>query len=167
MKTFICTKTIQAVPGKMVNGVIWPEGLPLPEVKENQAPCAPNAINTETVITDGYIYTTDPNESWPQFMPTEEFEKFCRPFISMTFGDALEAMKDGKRVAREGWNGKGAYIFLAYEPDFNTPADLSAFADKEVEVGDMIVMKTAQDTLAPGWLASQTDMLAEDWFVVE
>ena len=163
MKTYIMTKTIQAVPAKMVNGSIWPDGLPIPEVKDTGCPeCGSNVI-----ITEGYMYITEGKGNYPMFMEAEEFEKCCRPCISMTFGDALEAMKDGKRVARDGWNGKGMYIFLAYEPDFNTPADLSAFADKEVEVGDMIVMKTAQDTFAPGWLASQADMLVEDWFVVE
>lgn len=87
--------------------------------------------------------------------------------VDMTFGDALEAMKDGQRVARKGWNGKGMYVFLAYEPDFVTDADISAFDQMEVEVGDMLVMKTAQNTFQPGWLASQADMLAEDWYIVE
>lgn len=165
MKTYILTKTIQAVPAKMVNGSIWPDGLPLPEVKDTG--CQECGCVAGNVITEGYLYTTGKEDRFPMFMDAEEFGNCCRPCISMPFGDALEAMKDGKRVAREGWNDKGMYIFLAYEPDFNTPADLSAFADKDVEVGDMIVMKTAQDTFAPGWLASQADMLAEDWFVVE
>lgn len=86
---------------------------------------------------------------------------------NMTFGDALEALKDGERVARKGWNGKNMYVFLAHEADFVTDADLSAFDQLEVEVADMLVMKTAQDTFQPGWLASQADMLAEDWYIVE
>lgn len=82
------------------------------------------------------------------------------------FGDAIRAMKDGERVARMGWNGKGMYVFLAHEADFVTDADISAFDQMEVEVADMLVMKTAQDTFQPGWLASQADMLAEDWYIV-
>ena len=82
------------------------------------------------------------------------------------FGGAIKAMKNGERVARMGWNGKGMYVFLAYEPDFVTDADISAFDQLEVEVADMLVMKTAQDTFQPGWLASQADMLAEDWYIV-
>ena len=85
----------------------------------------------------------------------------------MTFGDALVALKQGQRVARKGWNGKEMYVFLAYEADFVTDADISAFDQLEVEVGDMLVMKTAQNTFQPGWLASQADMLAEDWHIVE
>ena len=84
----------------------------------------------------------------------------------MTFGDAIEALKDGERVARKGWNGKDMYVFLAHEADFVTDADISAFDQLEVEVHDMLVMKTAQDTFQPGWLASQADMLAEDWYIV-
>ena len=86
---------------------------------------------------------------------------------AMSFGMAIRAAKNGKRVARHGWNGSGMYVFLAFEPDFVTDADISAFDQQEVEVGDMLVMKTANDTFQPGWLASQADMLAEDWFVVE
>jgi hypothetical protein len=85
---------------------------------------------------------------------------------NMTFGDAIEALKDGERVARKGWNGKDMYVFLAHEADFVTDADISAFDQLEVEVHDMLVMKTAQDTFQPGWLASQADMLAEDWYIV-
>lgn len=85
---------------------------------------------------------------------------------AMTFGEALEAMKDGERASREGWNGKGAYVFLAHEPDFVTDADISEFDQLEVEVSDVLVLKTAQNTFQVGWLASQADMLAEDWYIV-
>ena len=163
MKTYIYQKTIQAVPAKMVNGYIWPDGLPLPEVKETGC----QEFGCTNVIKDGYMYITGSDDRFPVFMDAAEFDKYCRPAISMNFGDALEALKDGKRVARAGWNGKNMYIFLAYEADFVTDADISAFDQMEVEVGDMLVMKTAQDTFQPGWLASQADMLAEDWYIVE
>lgn len=165
MKTYICTKVIHAVPAKMVNGCIWPEGLPLPQVREvkdydDHSP-APAAI-TE----DGYLYTTA-DVNYPQFMSKADFEAMCRSTDAMTFGDALEAMKQGQRVAREGWNGKNMYVFLAFEPDFVTDADISAFDQLDVEVSDMLVLKTARDTFQPGWLATQSDMLAEDWYIVE
>lgn len=165
MKTYICTKVIHAVPVKMVNGTPWPDGLPLPKVTEIldgecSCGCRPN-------IEDGYLYTTSAEDKYPQFMTTAEFEAMCRSTDAMTFGDALEALKNGERVARKGWNGKDMYVFLAYEPDFVTDADISAFDQRDVEVGNMLVMKTAQDTFQPGWLASQADMLAEDWYIVE
>lgn len=94
----------------------------------------------------------------------------------MDFGKAIEALKAGKRVARAGWNGKGMYLFLATDMEFHTAADLSEFNPGKVEqacpenavhVHDSICMRTAQKTIVVGWLASQTDMLADDWQLVE
>lgn len=85
----------------------------------------------------------------------------------MNFGKALELMKDGFKVARKGWNGKGMFIFIADSIDFTTKADLSSVSHLE---GDLthpsIVMKTADGRFVVGWLASQTDMLAEDWVIL-
>ncbi len=68
----------------------------------------------------------------------------------MTFGEAIAALKQGKRVSRTGWNGKGMWLELQV-PDAHSKMTLP-----------YIYMKTAQDDLVP-WLASQTDVLAEDW----
>ena len=111
----------------------------------------------KVVYPDGYV-------SWS---PKKVFEEAYRPTDGMNFGLAIEAMKIGERVARKGWNGKDMYVFLAYEADFVTDADISAFDQLEVEVSDMLIMKTAQNTFQPGWLASQADMLADDWYIVE
>ena len=166
MKTYICSKVIHAVPTKMVNGCPWPEGLPLPEISEPKQIDERCGSTCEVRIEDGYMFTTSKDDKYPQFMTAEEFEKICRSTEDMTFGDALVALKNGERVARKGWNGKDMYVFLAYEADFVTDADISAFDQLEVELGDMLVMKTAQNTFQPGWLASQADMLAEDWYIV-
>ena len=92
------------------------------------------------------------------------FNEWMRP---MTFGDALEYMKAGKKVARRGWNGKGMFLFVANATDLNTDADLSCIAHLSGELTQpTIVMKTADDKLCVGWLASQTDMLSEDWEIV-
>ena len=86
----------------------------------------------------------------------------------MNFGKALEALKEGKKVAREGWNGKGMFLFLANTTDIETKADLSSCEHMTGElVLPSIVMKTADDHFCVGWLANQTDMLAEDWVIVE
>ena len=166
MKTYICTKIIHAVPAIMVNGIPWPDGLPLPKKEELKEPvfdCKVEYPRTE----EGYLYTTSQEDKYPQFMCSAEFEAMCRSAEDMTFGDALEALKDGARISRKGWNGKNMYVFLAHEPDFVTDADISAFDGKDVEVGDVLVMKTAQDTFQLGWLATQADILAEDWYIVE
>lgn len=113
----------------------------------------------------GYLVRyPDGYESWS---PKEVFEEAYRLTDAMNFGLALEAAKMGEKVARKGWNGKNAYVFLAHEPDFVTDADISAYDHKEVEVCDVLVMKTAQDSFQLGWLASQADMLADDWYIVE
>ena len=84
------------------------------------------------------------------------------------FGWAIAALKKGKKVARKNWNGKGMFLFLAHSMDITTDADLSCVKDLEGDlVSPSIVMKTADDRFCVGWLASQTDMLAEDWMIVE
>jgi hypothetical protein len=91
----------------------------------------------------------------------------------MTFGGALEAMKSGLFVARSGWNGKGMYLWLM--PAATVPVEwckephLKALAEANggaFEALGTIRMKTADNKVLTGWLASQSDMLAEDWQVV-
>lgn len=79
----------------------------------------------------------------------------------MNFGKAIEAMKAGQRVARAGWNGKGMWLCLipSWEPWVMLGEAIEAF---ELERLPFIAMKTADDKLVP-WLASQTDILVEDW----
>ena len=83
----------------------------------------------------------------------------------MTFGEAIEALKRGKKVARKGWNGKGMWLCLASDIEFHTEADIGP--ERAVTVSPCIVMKTAKGVFQPGWLASQPDMLSEDWTIVE
>lgn len=88
----------------------------------------------------------------------------------MNFGDAIAALKDEKRVAREGWNGKGMWICLM--PAVTIPGvGVNARTRKFVPEGDLhvqpyIVLWTARGDWQPGWLASQADMLADDWAIV-
>ena len=113
----------------------------------------------------GYLVRyPDGYESWS---PWDVFEEAYRLTDARNFGLALEAAKMGEKIARAGWNGKNSYIFLAHAPDFNTDADISEFDDQDVECLDVLVMKTTQDKFCVGWLASQTDMLADDWYIVE
>lgn len=78
----------------------------------------------------------------------------------MDFGDAIRSMKAGKRVSRAGWNGKGMWLRLAgpYIVD-QLPGDLETALKTSLL---FIEMRTADVQFVP-WLASQTDMLAEDW----
>lgn len=86
----------------------------------------------------------------------------------MDFGDAIRAMKNGKRVSRDGWNGKGMFLFLVNGSTFTVNREplLSIMGDgTQVQYHAHIDMKTAQGYVVP-WLASQSDMLADDWVVI-
>jgi hypothetical protein len=84
----------------------------------------------------------------------------------MDFGDAIRALKDGKRVMRTGWNGKDMYLFLSNVIGAITPFGMPIETLNGLTFPPSICMKTAQSTVVVGWLASQTDMLAEDWEIV-
>ena len=87
----------------------------------------------------------------------------------MNFGQAIEALKECKRVARAGWNGKGMFLFLVSGSNFvvNREPLLSIMGEGTmVTYRPHIDMKDAEGKVVP-WLASQTDMLAEDWQIVE
>ena len=87
----------------------------------------------------------------------------------MNFGNAIEALKEGKRVARAGWNGKGMFLFLVPGSNFivNREPLLSIIGEgAQITYRPHIDMKDAEGKVVP-WLASQTDMLAEDWQIVE
>lgn len=94
--------------------------------------------------------------------PKEQFDKAYRHINAMTFGLAIEALKMGKKVARAGWNGKGMWLMLVP----TSIADAVAFQYAALNSLPWIGMKTVDDKFVP-WLASQADMLAEDWQVVE
>ena len=83
----------------------------------------------------------------------------------MDFGQALRCLKSGYKVARKGWNGKGMYLCLAGDIEFHTEADIGPV--RAATVSPCIVMKTAKGDFQPGWLASQADMLGEDWTIVD
>jgi hypothetical protein len=93
-----------------------------------------------------------------------------------SFGAALEALKSGKRVARAGWNGKGLWLLLVQpQPEDQQPpwtgywvdwaGVVPAEPDGVPHLLQWIGMKTPNDGFVP-WVASQTDLLAEDWEVV-
>lgn len=87
----------------------------------------------------------------------------------MSFSAALERVKAGKRCARTGWNGKGMFIFLVPGSVFkvNRAPLLGIYPEgTEIRYHSHIDMKTATGEVVP-WLASQTDVLAEDWVEVE
>ena len=91
----------------------------------------------------------------------------------MNFGQAIEELKKGNRVARKGWNGKGMFLILidgtnAIKPYPNTPYDsvVKYNGQEKINILPHIDMHTAKGDMVCGWLASQTDMLSDDWVVI-
>lgn len=95
----------------------------------------------------------------------------------MRFGEALAHARAGKRIARLGWNGKNMYVYMTKGRLIPTDEWVSSMPSQELtevekEKGYVCIMphldmKSAQNTRIIGWLASQTDMLAFDWYVVD
>ena len=129
---------------------------------------------------DGYVITYrkgQPNE-YVSWCPKAEFEAVSRPLDGMTFGDAVEVLKRGGKVARKGWNGKGMFLWL--KPSAQIKAewckDEKLKALVEQNGGEMLALgtvcmythdSTGRKAILTGWLCSQSDMLCEDWIVVE
>lgn len=89
----------------------------------------------------------------------------------MDFSDALMRLKDGCKVARDGWNGKGIWLILVPGSTITIAAGrplgrvMPHRVGETIEYRPHIDMFTADGTIVP-WLASQTDLLADDWLVV-
>lgn len=97
----------------------------------------------------------------------------------MNFGEAIAALKDGKMVSRSGWNGKNMFVYQTvgntvskdFIPKFaSLPQSVKDFLTakgEDVVFHPSITMYTATGEMQPGWLASQADILAEDWGIIE
>jgi hypothetical protein len=125
---------------------------------------------------DGGASNTEKYDGYVSWSPKDVFERSYREINGLTFGLALEAMNKGEKVARKGWNGKGMWIAKSGPTPVLLEADKfwnkhSKKAAEEnggsMEVLPYLIMKTADNKILMGWLASQTDMLAEDWEIVD
>lgn len=108
---------------------------------------------------DGY-------ESWS---PKDVFETAYHRADGMSFGLAIEASKAGHKIQRAGWNGKGMFVYhipVGRYPARTEAAKSISGADGKVSYGAYLAIKTVSGEVIP-WLASQADMLANDWRIVE
>ena len=129
---------------------------------------------------DGYLVeyvgpgqkpNTPEYEGYVSWSPKDVFEKAYRPTSAMTFGQAIEMLKLGKKVARKGWNGKGMWIVLIHpvhncvpeHPHWDCP---DMCRENTHALLPFIGLKSADSRFVP-WLASQTDVLATDWEIIE
>lgn len=84
----------------------------------------------------------------------------------MNFGQALNELKKGKRVARSNWNGKNQYIELATNISYKNTNDEIVNTEHEA-IGNKAIAFVGTSGVQLGWLASQSDMLSDDWFIVK
>ena len=154
MTQYIGTKIINAKPMNRLDYNIF-RGWELP-ADENGA--------DEGYLVE-YIDGGKPNTTeftgYISWSPKEQFDNAYKASGSLSFGDAIEYIKLGYKVARSGWNGKGMWLILT-----------KMFTHTRIEQGgenhnyvEFITMKTADDMFVP-WFASQTDVLANDWMVL-
>lgn len=127
---------------------------------------------------DGGKPNVEGHAGYVSWSPKEQFENAYQPTNALSFGHAIEALRSGKKVARAGWNGKGMFLVLVpgtvdAKLREGTPYADALFNSKTgesrniVTINQHVDMFTATSEFQPGWLASQTDMLANDWQIVE
>jgi hypothetical protein len=125
---------------------------------------------------DGGKGNTDHYAGYVSWSPADVFDRAYRPCDGMTFGHAIESLKAGQKVARKGWNGKGMWLILVpgrlnVKVQAGTPYGNVINPSTAIEILPHIDMWTTNSqgrrAMLPGWLASQTDMLSEDWEIVE
>ncbi len=128
----------------------------------------PDEIGYLVKYSDNYI-------SWS---PENAFDEAYREISEMTFGLAIEAAKKGFKISRRGWNGQGMFIVLMPELKLSPYSSQKPRAkvndrtakyigeDKPLNSQPYFAVWTAQGEWQPGWLASQSDMLAEDWIIL-
>ncbi len=129
---------------------------------------------------DGGSPNTPDYKGYVSWSPKDVFERAYQPSNGMTFGLALEALKKGHKVARGGWNGKGMWLSLSgpLEGRVINADDFWSENNRQwarqfggAMVLPAITMKTVnahgREAILMGWLASQTDMLSDDWVIVE
>ena len=155
MKQYIGTKIIEAEPAYRCM-----DGQGRVTITDDPSEAFPNFPSVE----DGYrVRYADGYVSWSS---KEAFEEAYRPTDAMNFGLAIEAAKRGAKIARRGWNGKGQYVELASAISYVTPGGETVNAEHEA-IGNRAFAFVGSSGVQMGWLASQADILADDWHIVK
>lgn len=156
MQTYIGTKIIEAVPAIRKGGNVYELTQPIPKSMD------PEEEGYKVRYQDGY----------ESFSPKAVFEEAYRPIDGMNFGLAIEAAKQGKKITRRGWNGKGMWVIYRSGYPEGIPCNKNTADAVGIPEGTLfkvrpyLQMKCVDDTFQM-WLASQSDILAEDWEIVE
>lgn len=156
MKQYIGTKIIMAEPAVRITGPMGARRVVPLSHQPVTSPVDQVDMGYKVVYEDGY-------ESWS---PQDVFEKAYRQTDCLSFGMAIEAAKLGKRIARKGWNGKGQYVELATCISYKNRKGKAINAEHRA-IGNQALAFVGTSGVQMGWLASQADMLADDWVIVE
>lgn len=117
---------------------------------------------------DGGKANTEQYAGYVSWSPKDVFDRAYQPIDGMSFGMAVEAIKQGFKVSREGWNGKGMFIYFvdANYYQAQSKAAKSFYGENSmVPYRSYIAMKTINNEVVP-WVASQSDILCNDWNIV-
>ncbi len=151
MKKYIGTKMIEAKPMNRGDYNAY-RGWTIPE-NENPA-------------DEGYLVVYTDSDNYESWSPKDVFDRAYRSCDGgMTFGGALELLKMGFKVARKGWNGKKQYIQLATGISYSSPDGEIVNCEHDA-IGNKAIAFAGTSGIQIGWLASQADMLAEEWYTV-
>ena len=160
MEQFIGTKIVQAEPAHR----FW-----MPDGEKVIVPYSedrPQMVADAVACDNGYkvVYQPEGYESWS---PKEVFEKAYRRTDGLSFGLAVEAAKMGHKIARAGWNGKDQYVELGVNFSYEIPYSGEEHSAHHLDMGSQALVFVGTKGRQVGWLASQADMLADDWRIVE
>lgn len=164
MQKYIGTKIVKASPMTREQHCGL-RGWPVPE-DEN-----PSDEGYLVEYTDGGKPNLAGFDGYVSWSPKDVFEVAYYVADSLDFGQAITALKRGAKVARKGWNGKGMWLILVpgthraqIKPD--TPYGNALRESAVIDILPHIDMYTASGAMLVGWLASQSDMLADDWIIL-
>ncbi len=162
MKMFIGTKMILARPmGRGEYNTYRGWQIPLDENPADEG------FLVEYV--DGGASNHPGHAGYISWSPKDVFERAYRPSSGLTFGDALQALKAGKRVARAGWNGKGMFVYYVRAAAYlaQSAAAIEYFGKNAyVPYAPYLALKGVDERVST-WVPSINDVLAEDWVVLE
>jgi hypothetical protein len=133
----------------------------------NYTPDGEDELGYKVIYQDGY-------ESWS---PKKVFDEAYHEVNGLTFGNAVEALKRGEKVTRKGWNGKEQFLWLKPATTIKSEWCKDEFLKKLVDEngGEILGLGTicmythdgtGRKAILTGWLASQSDMLFEDWEII-
>ena len=162
MKKYIGTKQVSATPAWRIDGKVYPKDGAVPRVMNRED-------GYKVVYEDGY-------ESWS---PKDVFEKAYRESGTMTFGTAIELLRQGKSIRRKGWNGKGLFVIKQIPAHIESniipkmqslpqsAKDLILAGKGFIDYTNQCLIYNENTGRADSWVPSISDVFAEDWEIVE